>query len=738
MQNNYLKNKSLFSIIGALLALSLTLIVWKFDFPKLDAFFYDLHATAFKRHAVSAQLKLVHLTPESDNDMRFTQFSLKTHQQIISDLFNNGAKNVFYAIDPHLFDTHEKDFPLDKFVEFTKKYPNLYFLIPSTFNNLRTTVFNHAVLSKLNFIENIEGTDMISGASDWVVRRILLGYENSAFPYQKIFGFDPRTLQGKFLRNDYACIRATFAPKGSYDSVIIRNNSGIELLTPHYAQNNWIFVGLNSKFDLFDYRKIPFDHSSYAMNYNEVLANAFDTVIRHDHPKVPLKFVNYFWTFINLFLFLYCALKLSARKLFIFSFLQLALVIIIPLLGFGLTSWQLDTTKTFLILFLLQYLAIPFVFIKLARQNDRNLEEKEKAINKAKITVKSAKADLGFRIASQVAHDLKSPIMGLETVKMLTRSEIKEDVRRLLENSINRINSISDSLLKKFRSGTFETMHEDIPIDIIAVIEELIHTFDKTHPRISIQLNTPSKQISILINQADIERAITNILNNAIEAMSFTGIIHIEIEDDNDFTNLIIKDSGSGIPPQLQNDIFKAGFTHGKETGSGIGLSQAKEAFQKFGGDVSLVSSREGETIFKLILPKTNLKTIEIDIAENVILVEDNEETRSIWKNIFSDNKVNFNCYNSFKEFQTDMVKKSFRPFSDKKFTVITDLIFDNEDETGFDVIQITTQFAGELVSNSFLCSTLSSNPEIAHVAADLGIKIFSKKNLGNIKIRVI
>lgn len=744
MPNFLSKNKPLLLILASVfMSALLTMIVWKFDFPRLEAFFYDLHIASFKRELPSDNIKLINLVPKektSKSSIYFHKFSLKTHAAIIEHAVQKGAKIVMYAYDPLYFLTNEKDYTAEQFVADANKLENVFFSIPNTFPIFQNLVFKNPILSKLKISSSGIGSDTVSGAMDGVVRRILVDYNPKESVHTWLLNPDQRSYTGTFLQNDRTAVKARFSKKNSYESKDINSNEDVLLIPDSFFKNNIVIISLKAPDDLFDYRKIPYDHSVFAMMVNEAIANGFDTLIQKDNPKIPSKKINYFWTFFNLFIFSIFTYRLSAKKLFIFSFVHLAAVITLPLLFFGLTTWQLDTAHPFLILFLFQYMAIPFIFVKLSRQNDKDLlfakEERERAINKAKITAKSAKADLGFRIATQVAHDIKSPVFALQTVRMVARADLKPDVLKLLDNSITRINNIADSLLKKFRSGAFETVNEALSTDIIATLQALKESYNLTHPLVRIILQSDSDKIFIPVDQTEIERAVTNILNNSIEAMeNYQGIINIDVKEDDNFSYINIQDYGKGIPVEVQREIFKSGFSFNKASGTGIGLSQAKEALQKTGGDVHLMSSRVGETIFKLILAKSNLTGIEIHTEKNVILVEDNWETKLVWEKLFSDNSLNYLCFTSYKEFFENMTKIFFNPFENQEYTLITDLIFDSEDETGFEVIQISKKLSGSLLTNCYLCTSLSSNSDIAKIANELDIKIFGKKDLDKMKL---
>jgi len=229
----------------------------------------------------------------------------------------------------------------------------------------------------------------------------------------------------------------------------------------------------------------------------------------------------------------------------------------------------------------------------------------------------------------------------------------------------------------------------------------------------------------------------TKILNYAIELMNFKGTITLVVDDTEMFATILIEDHGKGIPKNIQSQIFDAGFTYDKSSGSGIGLSQAKEAISKKGGDLNLISSEPGKTIFKITLPKSNLNSLEIVTAKNIVLLEDASETAQVWKKIFEDHHVNFLYFESYEKFKIHMEKFKFNPFNNAKYTLITDLIFNGEDETGFEAVQLIKNNEAKHLHNTFICTTLSSNKEIIRVAQDLGVQIFGKKDLDKIRIVV-
>lgn len=65
---------------------------------------------------------------------------------------------------------------------------------------------------------------------------------------------------------------------------------------------------------------------------------------------------------------------------------------------------------------------------------------------------------------------------------------------------------------------------------------------------------------------------------------------------------IYLKDSGTGIPEEVQKNIFHP-FNTSKENGTGLGLTIVKTILQNHGGDIELVETSEKGTTFMLTLP---------------------------------------------------------------------------------------------------------------------------------------
>ncbi len=120
---------------------------------------------------------------------------------------------------------------------------------------------------------------------------------------------------------------------------------------------------------------------------------------------------------------------------------------------------------------------------------------------------------------------------------------------------------------------------------------------------IQISLETNEKSAFIIGDRKQLARVFTNLLNNAIQAISATekGRIRIGIQLKKNQYIIEIEDNGNGIPDELFDRIFQPNFTT-KSGGAGLGLAIVRGIIRNMEGDVNFVSAKN-KTVFTVIIP---------------------------------------------------------------------------------------------------------------------------------------
>jgi signal transduction histidine kinase len=133
--------------------------------------------------------------------------------------------------------------------------------------------------------------------------------------------------------------------------------------------------------------------------------------------------------------------------------------------------------------------------------------------------------------------------------------------------------------------------HTKGPIDLSAEAESVVALFktrcEARGGRIRC-LQTPGLMVDV--PSGDIRQILTNLISNASDALSGSGLIDIQMVPELSNATILVRDNGVGIPPENLERIFEPFFTTKDDTGTGIGLWITKELVEKNGGRIYAVS----------------------------------------------------------------------------------------------------------------------------------------------------
>lgn len=103
---------------------------------------------------------------------------------------------------------------------------------------------------------------------------------------------------------------------------------------------------------------------------------------------------------------------------------------------------------------------------------------------------------------------------------------------------------------------------------------------------------------------AGLDRVLVNLTRNAAQAMGFKGVLTIRTEIKGDLVILSVIDTGTGVPPELADEIWKPFFTtKGNGEGLGLGLDICRRLVARSGGRIYF-DSEPGNTAFHVELPR--------------------------------------------------------------------------------------------------------------------------------------
>jgi len=217
------------------------------------------------------------------------------------------------------------------------------------------------------------------------------------------------------------------------------------------------------------------------------------------------------------------------------------------------------------------------------------------------------------RMASSISHDLRHSLAAIvANSEFLCDSDLtpaqREELYQEVRTGVNLMTDLIDSLLEFARtreslSPTFGSVSETIQRAVQAV---------RLHPR------HHARSIDVLcagpvhgwFDSRKLERALYNLLLNACEAApAVRGKVEVTAAELAGSITISVADNGPGIAESIRDRLFHPFVSFGKENGTGLGLAVVQKIVQDHGGEISVESTGEGGTVFKIVLPGRPLET---------------------------------------------------------------------------------------------------------------------------------
>jgi signal transduction histidine kinase len=214
------------------------------------------------------------------------------------------------------------------------------------------------------------------------------------------------------------------------------------------------------------------------------------------------------------------------------------------------------------------------------------------------------------RMASSISHDLRHSLAAIvANAEFLCESRLSSDQREELYQevrvAVNQMTDLIDSLLEFSRTRESLRPTYGSVKDSVERVVTVIRSHPEFHPiRITLAQQGNS---SGWFDARKLERALYNLLLNSCEAVvPEAGQIQVGLNEVRGGVEIRVSDNGRGIPEIIRGQLFEPFISHGKENGTGLGLTVVQKIIQDHGGDV-VVEKTSGEgTIFRLLLPLTS------------------------------------------------------------------------------------------------------------------------------------
>jgi signal transduction histidine kinase len=213
------------------------------------------------------------------------------------------------------------------------------------------------------------------------------------------------------------------------------------------------------------------------------------------------------------------------------------------------------------------------------------------------------------RMASSISHDLRHSLAAIvANAEFLSEHQLdarqREELYHEVRIAVDQMTDLLESLLEFSRTSeslrpSFGSVQEPIERALQIV---------RAHPeyqKVAVGINSDSR-CEGWFDFKRLERAFQNLLLNAFEAVAARGgRVDISLHQHDKEVEILVKDNGCGIPADVRAHLFEPFVSSGKQNGTGLGLTVVQKIIQDHGGEVSVASTSEQGTVFRITLPRT-------------------------------------------------------------------------------------------------------------------------------------
>jgi len=231
---------------------------------------------------------------------------------------------------------------------------------------------------------------------------------------------------------------------------------------------------------------------------------------------------------------------------------------------------------------------------------------------------KHAMADL----ARGISHDVNNALGAALPLVQKMRADVEagdfdagvfaEDLGQVLEN-LQHCRHIFGGMLGFARRAAHGSASGDVARAARASLSLLQSSLDRR--RIHTVAEIPGDLPAVVGGQSDLERIFFNLLSNARDATPDGGRLSIRARTGGDGVEILIEDSGRGIPaedlPRVQEPFFTT-----KEGGNGLGLSICRSLLWQMNGDLGIESQPGRGTRVRLRIPRARIETGDGPVEE--------------------------------------------------------------------------------------------------------------------------
>ncbi len=217
---------------------------------------------------------------------------------------------------------------------------------------------------------------------------------------------------------------------------------------------------------------------------------------------------------------------------------------------------------------------------------------------------------------ANVSHELKTPLTSIlgfvETLKegAIDDKENSQKFLSIIEAQSKKLNTLIEDLLLLSRIESSNEPLKKETIRVMDILDKLAETFEPLlkETKNSLKAAVEPKGLKIQAEPSSFERALSNLIDNAIKYSPAGSQVSVEARGDTGSVTVSIKDNGIGIPeadlPRIFERFYRVDKGRTRESGgTGLGLSIVKHIIERHGGSIRVQSVPQKGSTFTITLP---------------------------------------------------------------------------------------------------------------------------------------
>ncbi|MEO0248656.1 MAG: HAMP domain-containing sensor histidine kinase [candidate division WOR-3 bacterium] len=196
------------------------------------------------------------------------------------------------------------------------------------------------------------------------------------------------------------------------------------------------------------------------------------------------------------------------------------------------------------------------------------------------------------RAAAEIIHDLKSPLVAIAGFAMRIK-EGKGDATQAAQMIVETAQGMEKTAvgLLGFARPVELELKEEAVADILRRVYDVCQEKAR-HAEVTLNIDMPGEQVMVSLDGLQMQRALTNLVDNAIDASRKGQSVNVRILVEGEHIAIRVRDHGSGMDADTLHNLFVP-FYSTKSKGTGLGLATAKKIIDQHQGTIH-VESRPG------------------------------------------------------------------------------------------------------------------------------------------------